>query len=276
MKRTQKSVPPYAGQEPYLHFCFSGASGKKALALLKRLYARGVRVWYPSGTAADRLSRDAEDARMLSASLTVLYLDEAFRNDAAAKSRLLTCQRSGQPILCINTDGGDSGLSIGLHADTAQVRLRRGDSVQAAEQALLHTEGFSQELIGEPQRVRGRGLRILTGAVIALSVLILLFGLWRFFVRPAAPEQTDTVVFSDAMLGEAVRGALGGGPLTEERLSELTVLRIPGDALPESLSDLSLLPALETVEISQKAAKTVSDYPELTHYTIALYGGASE
>ena len=278
MRQAAKSVPPYAGQEPYLHFCFSEASGKKALALLERLYVRGVRVWYPVEAPKEQTARDAQDARMLSAAVTVIYLDEAFRNDSAAKSRLLTCQQNAQPIICINTDGGDSGLSIGLHADTVVIRPKRGEGADSFEQELLHTDGFSQELIGEPGKIHGRALGVLIRIIIVLCVLMLLFGLWRFFTqfRGMEQEEADTVVFSDSSILEAVREALGGGQVTSERLPAVTVLRLPGDTLPETLSDLSLLPRLETVEISQQAAKDIFAHPELFDYTIALYGGASE
>ena len=89
MASLETLYPPYAGTEPYLHLCFAKASGKKVRALLRRLMLRGVRVWYAAGTAADRKTHEQRERHMLSADLTVVYLDDAFRNDATAKSRLL-------------------------------------------------------------------------------------------------------------------------------------------------------------------------------------------
>ena len=84
------------------------------------------------------------------------------------------------------------------------------------------------------------------------------------------------MTFADETIREAVRGALGGGPIAADRLGDVTVLRLPGDAIPADLSDLTLLPSLNTIELSQTAASGVSAHPELYAYTIELYGGASE
>lgn len=279
MKALAKSFAPYAGTEPYLHLCFSEASKKKVRAFLRRLCARGVRVWYCADVSANRAEREETERRMLGARVTVVYLDEAFRNDAAAKSRLLTCQRNGQPVICLNTDGGDSGLSIGLHADAFEAKLRRA-AADDAEFALLHADGFSQELIGEPVAPSGSGLKILIGVILGAVAALLIAGvLWYLFHTPAQaepPEQTDSVTFADETVREAVRDAIGGGLITEDRLSGVTTLRLEGDTLPDTLTDLALLPALETVVLSQRAAAGVSAHPELSAYTIELYGGASE
>ena len=262
MKALAKSFAPYAGTEPYLHLCFSEASKKKVRAFLRRLYARGVRVWYCADVSANRLEREETERRMLGARVTVVYLDEAFRNDAAAKSRLLTCQRNGQPVICLNTDGGDSAAA------------------DDAEFALLHADGFSQELIGEPVAPSGSGLKILIGVILGAVAALLIAGvLWYLFHTPAQaepPEQTDSVTFADETVREAVRDVIGGGLITEDRLSGVTTLRLEGDTLPDTLTDLALLPALETVVLSQRAAAGVSAHPELSAYTIELYGGASE
>ncbi len=279
MKDPIKAYAPYTGNEPYLHLCFSKASGKKASALLRRLQARGVRVFFDTESGTDRNVRALMNERMLAATLTAVYLDEAFRNDPAAKSRLLACQRSGQKIVCLNTDGGDSGLSIGLHADAAEIRLPRGAQASDAEHALLHADGFSQDLIGVPIRDKRSPIKRLAAALIAAAILLSACGVLFWLLRrviPSPPAETDTVVFSDETVRETVRSALGGGPLTEERLREITALRFSGDELPGTLSDLSLLPNLETVVLSQTAAKNASRYPELADYTVELFGGDSE
>ena len=109
---------------------------------------------------------------MLSAALTVLLLDEALRSDPSAKGRLLACQSAGQRIVCLNTDGGDSGLSIGLHASAEEIRFSRGASAEDLERELVRADGFSRELIGEPAKVKRSGFR--TAAVVMLVLAALL------------------------------------------------------------------------------------------------------
>ncbi len=285
MHSLTKTFPPYAGDEPYMHLCFAEESAGEASALLRRLRMRGVRVWYCMGNAADRKVREENERRMLGARVTAVYLDEAFRNDPAAKSRLLTCQREGQPVICLNTDGGDGGLSIGLHADAHEVKLRRGASAGEAEESLLRAEGFTQELIGEPAAPDSRGLRILTGVLMVLIAAALAAGaFWYAKHRQPAQtgsaeeteEETDSVRFADETLREIVRDAAGGGSLTEDKLARITALRLPDSRLPDDLSDLTLLRSLEVILISQTAARDVPAHPELAAYVIELYGGGSE
>lgn len=278
----EKTNPPYDGAEPYLHLCFSQASEKKVRGLLRRLRRRGVRVYCDTGAASERAAREAAAARMIGAALTVVYLDEAFRRDPAAKSRMLFCQRSGQRMVCLNTDGGDGLLSIGLHPDATEIVLSRTDGAEETERALIHADGFSQELIGEPEGPTVPIGRILTGVFAALTAALLLFGAIRYVRnreqrgQQAMPAQSDTVTFADATVREAVRDALGGGALTEQRLKEITTLRLGGDALPETLSDLALLENLETVVLSQTAAADAARHPELHAYTVELYGGGGQ
>ena len=284
MTAIEKLYPPYEGNDPYLFLCFSMESGRKARALLGRLFSRGVRVWYAAKEERTRAGREAGDFRMLSASLAVILLDDALRSDPAAKSRLLACQRANIPIVCLNTDGGDSGLSIGLHATAEEIRFSRGENAEQFEQKLIRSENFSRELIGEPRPAKRTGLRAAVTVTLALSALLLALGLFRYFTRadaagldasdaPASSEPLDSVSFLDETVREAVRSSLGGGRITKERLEDVTVLRLAGDTLPSDLSDLSSLPALTTVQLSQSAAKEVPGRTELSGYTIELYGG---
>lgn len=282
MVALEKTYPPYSGTEPYLHFCFSEGSGKKARALLQKLFLRGVRVWYGADRASDRRTREQNDRRMLGADVTVVYLDDFFRNDPAAKSRLLACQRAGQRIICLNTDGGDSRLSLGLHGSAVEVPLSKNASAADAESALLHADGFSQELIGEPAAAKGFRLKAVVGILAALTVLLLAAGaLWLYLHQsgkiPSDPTQTDTVSFADEEIRKAVRRALDGGAFTEERLSGVTELRLECDTLPADLSDLSLLPNLSCIELRQSAAigapEQVSALSDV--YEIVLIGGGS-
>ena len=283
MTAIEKLYPPYEGNDPYLFLCFSMESGRKARALLGRLFSRGVRVWYAAKEERTRAGREAGDFRMLSASLAVILLDDALRSDPAAKSRLLACQRANIPIVCLNTDGGDSGLSIGLHATAEEIRFSRGENAEQLEQKLIRSENFSRDLIGEPHPAKRTGLRAAVTVTLALSALLLALGLFRYFTRaqaasgapgaPASSEPLDSVSFLDETVREAVRSSLGGGRITKERLEDVTVLRLAGDTLPSDLSDLSSLPSLTTVQLSQGAAKEVPGRTELSGYTIELYGG---
>ncbi len=281
MTALEKTYPAYLGNEPYLHLCFSEKSSKKVLALLRRLRLRGVRVWYGAEVSSDRSAREAAHERMIGAALTVIYLDETFRNDPIAKSKLLACQREKHRMICLNTDGGDGGLSIGLHADACEVKLNRNASAEEMERALLHADGFSQELIGTPEKETNR-LKILTVIIIAVTAALLAAGgLYFLQHRKAVPTEepnvpTDTVMIENETIRESVRNSLGGGLLTEENLQKVTMLRLEGNTLPDDLSALKLLPALETIELSQSAAGEVSSHPELSGFTIELYGGVSE
>ena len=286
MKAIEKQYPPYPGNDPYLFLCFSMDSGRKARAFLDRLLVRGVRVWYDTGEVRTRAGREAGDSRMLSASLAVILLDEAFRSDSAAKSRLLACQRANIPIVCLNTDGGDSGLSIGLYAGAEEIRFSRGADAEQLERRLIRSENFSRELIGDPRPAKSAGVRTAVTVMLVLSALLLAAGLFQYFTRrpsavqdalskDASPEPADPVSFADETVRESVRSSLGGGLLTEERLLQVTVLRLAGDTLPADLSDLSSLPSLTTVQLSQSAAKEVPGRAELNGYTIELYGGGT-
>ena len=139
--RLTKTYPPYEGNQPYLHLCFSDADSSRIAPLLRRLYTRGVRVWYGQRERADRKAREDRAERMRGAALTVIFLTDAFRKDLRAKSDLLVCQNAGGRICCLNTDGGDGGLSIGLHPNTPEYDLSKHSRIGEYEAALLRAEG---------------------------------------------------------------------------------------------------------------------------------------
>ena len=273
--RPDKQYPPYTGSEPYLHLCFSEADGSRVRPLLKKLYSRGVRVWYDCIESADREARDTRTSRMCKAALTVVYLTDSFRRDRRAKSDLLICQRANQPLFCLNTDGKDSGLSIGLHPNTPEYICPRGSRAEEQESAILRADGFSQALIGHPQKVPADGLRIASWAMGGLA-LLLLIGICLWFTVPRTyipPVEEDSVTFQNKTLREAVRASLGGGALSEERLEAITTLTLPGDVLLADFEDLKLLPALKRIELTQSAASGLPSHPELYSYTLVLIGG---
>ena len=161
-----RHYPPYEGREPYLFLCFSDADAARVKSLLEQLYERGCRVWYSLGKTSDIRERSRRQERMQDASLTVLYLTDHARNDVDVKSAVLFCQAKEQPIICVDTDLKDRGLSMGL---TEKVRHI------SSESELIRTEGFSQELVGPPIVTPGGGQKKVVIILVILAV-ILIFG----------------------------------------------------------------------------------------------------
>lgn len=280
--KAEKYYPPYDGEEPYIHLCFSDRDERKVRPLLRRLLRRGCRTWYCVGKAQERASLSSRYQRMLGAGLTVLYLTEAAREDTELKAMLLVCQRMQQPILVLNTDGGDGGLSLGLTAAASTAVL--GGSAADACDAILHGQGFSQSFLGEPILVRDRlRLRRITVLLILLSVLLGgSVGVYKYLHPPVIPPEEqietlpeDTVTIADEYLREAVRSAIGGGAITQKSVAGVTELRL--SRLPENMSDLALLPDLTTLILTEEAAKGAPELPELYEtYTLILAGGEAQ
>ena len=175
MKNWQKRYPPYEGSEPYLYFAFAEADSAKAWQIMRILLERGCRVWYGSGPSgnADELLRRQERAE--DANLTLLYLTDAACADKDTKSNILVNQKNGKHILCLDPDGADRRLSMGLYETVPHLPLYRLKSRKEIENAVIRAEGFSQEILGEPVRVEGSGsLGKLTALFCVLAVLLAL------------------------------------------------------------------------------------------------------
>lgn len=268
MASIETICPPYEGEEPYLYLCFSNRDAKRIQPLLKRLSARGCRVWYPTGSAETVALRERRNERMNKASLLVLYQTRFARTDQSVKSAVLVCQAKGIPIISMDTDREESILSMGLDSRAVHMKAR---GIDAQETALLHAEGFSQELIGEPGRRSRSGL--VKAAMAAWIGVILILGVAFAYFRlrpPKAPQMpVEEISFSDAELTAAVREALGGAPVTKETVSAITELRLA--SIPNEPEELAILPSLVRIEIPQSEAKNAA--PLLDRYTIVLYGG---
>ena len=269
----QKRYPVYTGAEQYLFFCFSDADEKRVRPLLERLYARGCRVWYTTGRPANVEERRQREERMKSAALSVFYLSDAAREDTDMKGAALVCQERGAALLCIDADEGDSGLSFGLTEQVRHLKARDYRSAAELEEALVRSEGFSQELIGPDRIAPPSPLKKIALTLAAVSVLLLALALLggRLFGWFAPPiEESDAVVITDTALRGAVRAAVGGGAITEENVAALTTLRLK--ELPADEEELRKLPALERLEIPQsEAADSLRLLDE--GYTVVLYGG---
>ena len=276
--KTETYYPPYMGAEPYIHLCFSDRDERKVRPLLRQLLLRGCRTWYCVGYSRDRTSENARSQRMLGAGLTVLFLTANARRDTELKNQLLVCQKAKQPILVLNTDGGDSGLSLGLTGKFSSVTP--GTHASELVDAILHSPYFSHLYMGDPLPVFDQlWLKRISTLLIVLALLLAGgAGVYRYLNPPAPSAQDeviqpeDTVIFQDETLRAAVRSAVGGGPITEEAVAKLETLYL--SQLPESLDELALLPRLTTLILSEAAAQGAPEQPELYDgYTLIVTGG---
>ena len=153
MNAWQKRYPPYEGEKPYLYFAFAQADSARVWKIVKILLERGCPVWYacgPAGSAQEVLRRQNKAA---GARLTLLYLSDAAVLDKDTKTMVLVNQKLERPLLCLDPDGADRRLSMGLREDLPQLSLQALRREEDLEAALIHADGFSQELFGEPVRV---------------------------------------------------------------------------------------------------------------------------
>lgn len=267
----EKQYPPYMGEEPYLFFAFSQSDRGKAWNILRLLLRRGVRVWYCAGAAGSSEELLLRQRRAVGAQLTLLLLTDAAVADRDGKSLILVNQKAGRPIVCLDSDGTDRRLAMGLREDTPHLPLYRYTGKTELEEALIRAPGFRQELLGASVQVRGFSPGRLALALTLAAVLLIgasAAGLYLF--HWFQPKIVDTVAFSDAVVMEAVRREVGGGALTEESVGGVTVLRLK--ALPESWADLARLPALERIILPQEALTSGASLPE-GEYTFELSGG---
>ena len=272
MKNWQKKIPPYEGDEPYLYFAFAEADSRKVWSILRPLLERGCRVWYshgPSGSAGELRHRQA---RSSGAALTILYLTDAACSDKDTKSSLLANQNAGRPLLCLDPDGKDRRLSMGLHESIPHVPLYLLAGEREIEHAILHAEGFSQEILGEPLKIHENS--ILRAMSLLFCVLALLLGAVSFagyrYLNWFQPSVQDEVEFIDPVIQTAVRAAVQGKAITKEYLSEIIFLRL--ESAPESWDDLSMLPSLKRIVLPQQALLNGEGLPA-GDYIIELSGG---
>lgn len=266
-----KQIPPYEGDAPYLYFAFAEEDSKRVWKILRPLLSRGCRVWYcygPAGSAEELLHRQE---RCEKAALTVVYLTDAACADRDTKSAVLVNQKYNRPILCLDPDEKDRRLAMNLRETVPHVPLYRL-SGEERESAVLHADGFSQDMLGEPTGIENGGVMkklTLTFCVLALLLCAVAFAGFRIFgwFSPAARDELE---IREPILQAAVRQAVGGGAITQEGVSGITSLRLK--ELPESWEELSLLPALERIELPQRSLLDGGTLPE-GDYVIVLSGG---
>ena len=273
MRNWLKQLPPYEGAEPYLYFAFAAADEKKALKILCPLLERGCRVWYCLGPAgsADELLRRQE--RTAGAALTVVYLTDAACADKDTKSAVLVNQKYNKPILCLDPDEKDRRLSMNLRETIPHIPLYRLSGSAELENAVLHAQGFSQDLIGPPIIIRNDGdvIKKLTLFFCVLAALLAAVSFAGFrYLGWFSTAMRDELQISDPVLQSAVRKAAGGGAITQERVESLSFLQL--SELPESWEELELLPSLERIELPQQTLLDGAPLPE-GDYIIELSGG---
>ena len=140
MKDWRKQAPPYEG------------------TLVRLLLKRGLRLWYSTGPAgsADELLRRQQ--RALGAEMTVVYLTDAMTQDQDGKASILVNQKNGRKILCIDRDAADRALTMGLHESVPHLAAWQYPTTEDLEEALIRSDGFTQEMFGEPVLIRRSGL----------------------------------------------------------------------------------------------------------------------
>ena len=176
MKDWRKQAPPYEGTEPYLYLAFADADAGRIGGLVRLLLKRGLRLWYSTGPAgsADELLRRQQ--RALGAEMTVVYLTDAMTQDQDGKASILVNQKNGRKILCIDRDAADRALTMGLHESVPHLPAWQYPKTEDLEEALIRSDGFTQEMFGEPVLIRRSGLTGRLTAVLCASALLLVLG----------------------------------------------------------------------------------------------------
>ena len=273
MKDWRKQAPPYEGEEPYLYLAFADADAGKLGELVRLLKKRGLRIWYstgPAGSAEELLRRQQ---RALGAEMTVVYLTDAMTQDQDGKASVLVNQKNGRKILCLDRDETDRALTMGLHESVPHLAAWKYSRTEDLEEALVRSDGFTQEMFGEPVLLEKGGMTgRLTALLCTLAVLLVLgsfLGLRVFhWFQPETPQ--DEVVLADETIRGAVRAAVGGGVLTEENTAAIEELRL--DSLPSSWEDLEKLPGLQRIALPQEAVMTAESLPD-GNLVVVLTGG---
>ena len=274
MRDSFREFTPYEGDDPYLYFAFAEADSRKVREYLRLLYERGCRVWYSRGKADGPEEVLRRQARYRGAALTMVYLSDEACRDQNTKSSVLVNQKFDSAIICLDPDGKDRLLAMGLRESVPRIPLYRIRSREALEDAIFHAEGFSQELLGEPVKIK-RDSILPKLSLVFCALAVVLSVLFFTGIKESVNEViqlTDEVELHDPVLLSAVRKAAGGGAITQELVENLKSLDLSG--MPESWDDLVMLPALEEIRIPQETLLGGEPLPE-GEYTIILTGGGS-
>lgn len=232
MKNIRNKYPPYVGNDPYIFLCFDAADAKTAEPILKRLWQRGCRIWYPLPG-----SSEVENQNLMEHAGLVLVMNTSQFAASKAKRNMMFLQSKGVPIIVVDCIRGDV-ISTGEHAGTVHVSAIDGVS-DSVETAIITAEVFSQDFIGQ---------------------------------RPAAPLPGWMKGLLVAMVGLVAAAALVLGlyimgfihPIQDP--SEVYTLTL--DRMPANLEELEKYPNLETILIPQSEADKAEAL--LDRYTVVL------
>ena len=232
MKSFRNKYPPYVGKDPYIFLCYEAADIKIAELILKRLWQRGCRIWYPLPG-----SSEVENQGMMEHAGLVLVMNTSQFAASKAKRNMMFLQSKGVPIIVVDCIQGDV-ISTGEHAGTIHVSAIDGvsDSVEAA---IITADGFSQDFIGQ---------------------------------RPDIPTPGWVKVLLTAMAGLVAVGALFLGLYVSGMIHPIqdpsAVYALTLDHIPDNIEELEKYPNLETIIIPQSEADKAE--PLLDHYTVVL------
>lgn len=232
MKDFRNIYPPYAGKDPYIFLCFEAADAKYAEPILKRLWQRGCRIWYPLPG-----SSEVENQSLMEHAGLVVVMNTSQFAVSKAKRNMMFLQSKGVPIIVVDCIRGDV-ISTGEHAGTVHVSAIDGVS-DSVETAIITAEGFSQDFIGQ---------------------------------RPTMPLPSWVKVLLVTMAGLVVAAALflalniSGIIRPTQDPSEVFTLTL--DRIPDNMEELEKYPNLETVIIPQSEAGKAESL--LDYYTVVL------
>ena len=222
MKDWRKQAPPYEGTEPYLYLAFADADAGRIGELVRLLLKRGLR--------------------------------DAMTQDQDGKASILVNQKNGRKILCIDRDAADRALTMGLHESVPHLPAWQYPKTEDLEEALIRSDGFTQEMFGEPVLIRRSGLTGRLTAVLCASALLLVLGgflglrVFHWF-QPEMPQ--DEIIFAD----ETIRSRL--------------------DSLPSGWEDLEKLPKLTRIVLPQQAVLKAESLPDAGVVLVLTGGDAS-
>lgn len=235
MKNFDKNYPPYSGDEPYIYLCFDAADANAAEAIIKRLWLRGCRVWYPAAN-----SSETENQKHIEKAELVIVVNTEKFSAGKAKRNMMFLQSKGVPVIIVDFIRADV-ISTGEHAGTVHVSALDGD-MDNVEAGIITSEVFSQDFIGPrpqaPAPAWIKGILSLLAALVIAAALFLLLNI----AGVIHPKQDPNTVYT------------------------LELEHIPAD-----ISELEQYPNLETVIIPQSEAENAEKL--LEHYTVVLERG---
>lgn len=235
MKRLEDIYPPYIGSEPFIFLCFEAEDTSAAEPILRRLWQRGCRIWYPPDGASER-----DNQKQIEKASLVLVVNTAKFAVSKAKRDMMFLQSRGIPVIvadCVRSDV----VSTGEHAGTVHISALNGftDSVEAK---IITAEGFSQDFIGQRPAMPTPGW--IKGVFTAMAVM---------------------VVAAALFLGLNIAG------IVRPRQEPDEVRTLSLDHVPDDPKELEQYPNLDTVIIPQSEAGKAEAL--LDRYTVVLGKG---